>query len=425
MRGGAGFFAGPPAYVWYRNVYGTAGIRALHIDCEGDAVPTFTLDPKHQPTDCAQPTPRAFPLAYFDPDFRFPRSLKVALGMDRALPWGVVGTVDVLYARLVNSVEMVDVNLRGPVGTSAGEGGRVLYGTIDESTGQATPSRLTAALSRVTQLRNSSGDRSYSVTAQLERHFSGGTEVSAAYTYTDARDRMGMLADRGSDNIRSTPVDGTLEERNVRTSIWERPHKVTFVGTTDLPFGFRLGFTYIGMSGQSYTYVTQGDPNADGINPDLFTSNDVVYVPKDASDITLADPTQFAALDKFIRKEPCLQSQRGRLMERNSCRDPWVHETTAQLSKRFGLAARRTLEVTADLFNVLNFLNSDWGLVRQTFGDLGNTVPLLHLVGYDTPHSRGVYESGRSGPAARSTWRPRGGECSWPRRCSSRACVTG
>ena len=112
------------------------------IDCEGDVVPAFTLDPKNQPTACAEPTPLAFPLAYFDPDFRFPRNLKVALGVDRALPWGVVGTVDFLYTRLVNSVEMVDVNLRGPVGTSAGEGGRVLYGTIDESTGRATPSRV-------------------------------------------------------------------------------------------------------------------------------------------------------------------------------------------------------------------------------------------------------------------------------------------
>ena len=216
--------------------------------------------------------------------------------------------------------------------------------------------------------------------------------MSAAYTYTDARDRMGMLADRGSDNIRSTPVDGTLEERNIRTSIWERPHKITFVGTTDLPFGFRLGFTYIGMSGQAYTYVSEGDPNADGLAPLDGTSNDVVYVPKDAGDITLTKPTEFAALDKFIQKEPCLQSQRGRLMERNSCRDPWVHETTAQLSKRFHLADRRTLEVTADLFNVLNFVHSDWGVVRQTVGDIGNAVGLLHLVGYDTAHSRGVYE---------------------------------
>jgi len=393
LRGGVGFFAGPPAYVWFRNVYGTAGIRALRIICEGDAVPAFTLDPKNQPTACAEPSPLAFPLAYFDPDFRFPRNLKVALGMDRALPWGVVGTVDVLYTRLVNSVDLVDVNLRGPVGTSAGEGGRVLYGTIDESTGRAAPSRASEAMSRVVQLRNGSGDRSYSVTAQLEKHFSDGTEVSAAYTYTDAKDRMGMVADRGGDNARSTPVDGTLEERNVRTSIWERPHKITFVGTTDLPLGFRLGFTYIGMSGQPYTYVSQGDPNADGLQPNFGTSNDVVYVPKDAGDITLANPAQFDTLDSMIRREPCLRSQRGRLLERNSCRDPWVHETTAQLSKRFRLADRRTLEVTADLFNVLNFVNSDWGLVRQTLGDIGNAVPLLQLIGYDTPNGRGIYET--------------------------------
>src|SRR5439155_20390219 len=169
------------------------------------------------------------------------------------------------------------------------------------------------------------------VTAQLERHFSGGTEVSAAYTYTDARDRMGMVADRGSDLIRSTPVDGTLEERNVRTSIWERPRKITFVGTTDLPFGLRLGVTYIGMSGQPYTYVLQGDPNADGLLPRDAVSNDVVYVPKDAGDITLADATTFAALDEFIRKEPCLQRQRARLRQLDSDRHPWAIATTAPL----------------------------------------------------------------------------------------------
>jgi hypothetical protein len=409
LRGGVGFFAGPPAYVWYRNVYGTTGVRALHIDCEGDAVPAFTLDPKNQPVRCAVPTPLTSPLAVFDPDFRFPRNLKVALGVDRLLPGGVVGTVDFLYSRLVNTVEVRDLNLRGPVGISTGEGGRVLYGTIDESTGQATPERVTDDLTYVVQMRNGSGDRSYSVTAQLEKHLSNGTEVSAAFTYTDAKDRMGMVTDRFGPNTVSTPVDGTLEHREVRSSIWERPHKVTFVGATDLPFGFRLGFTYIGMSGAPYTYVALGDPNADGFRPGDAVSNDVVYVPRDAGDITLADPTDFAALDEFISKEPCLQSQRGRLLQRDSCRNPWVNETTAQLSKRFRLADRRTLEVTADLFNVLNFVNNDWGVVRQTFGDDGNAVPLLQLVGYDAPNSRGRYGlapvAGREIDVEASRWR--------------------
>jgi hypothetical protein len=163
------------------------------------------------------------------------------------------------------------------------------------------------------------------------------------------------------------------------------------MGTADLPYGFRLGLTWIGMSGAPYTYVAEGDPNADGFRFD-DVSNDVVYVPRDAGDITLADPADFTALDSVIRSEPCLQRQRGRLLERNSCRDPWQNETTARLSKLVHLADRRTLEISIDLFNLLNFVNRDWGLVRQTVSDEGNAVRLLRLVGYDTAHSRGVYE---------------------------------
>jgi hypothetical protein len=121
--------------------------------------------------------------------------------------------------------------------------------------------------------------------------------------------------------------------------------------------------------------------------------NDVVYLPKNPSDITLADPAEYASLDSLIRASPCLRLQRGHLMKRNSCRDPWVHETQARLSKRFGLADRRVLEVTADLFNVLNFLDGNWGLVRETQPHLGgHAVGLLRLVGYDEPKGRGVYE---------------------------------
>ena len=390
LRGGAGFFAGHPAYIWFRNVYGTAGVRALTLECGEGVVPDFTLDPENQPTDCDEPAPRPFPLTYFDPDFRYPSTLKVALGADQLLPGGIVGTLDVLYTRGVNTVHMVDVNLVGPVGTAAGEGDRVLYGTINES-GDARPSRFTDSLRSILEMRNGSGDRSYSITAQLGKRFSDGTELSGAYTYTDAKDRMSMGRDLGNLNVGSAPVDGTLEQRELRTSFWERPHKITLVGTTDLPLGFRLGLTYIGMSGAAYTYVLLGDPNADGFRPFGDLSNDVVYVPRDAGDITLVEPANFADLDRFIRDEPCLANQRGRLLKRNSCRDPWVHETAARLSKRFGLADRRALEVTADLFNVLSFLDSDWGRVRQTPADAGS-VALMNLVGYDALNERGVYE---------------------------------
>ena len=45
-------------------------------------------------------------------------------------------------------------------------------------------------LDAVFEIRNGSGDRAFSATAQLEKHFPGGTELSAAYTYTNAKDRL-------------------------------------------------------------------------------------------------------------------------------------------------------------------------------------------------------------------------------------------
>ena len=41
----------------------------------------------------------------------------------------------------------------------------------------------------------------------------------------------------------------------------------------------------------------------------------------------------------------------------HGCTKPQV-----RLAKRFRLADRRVLELTTDLFNVLNFLDGDWGL---------------------------------------------------------------
>lgn len=390
LRGGLGVFAGRPAYQWFRNVYARTGARRLI--CEGEDVPLFTLDPARQPTACARGDGALPRINYFDPAFRFPRTLKLGLGADLLLPLGIVGTVDLLYTRGVNSFQVVDVNLEPPQRTAAGEGGRLMYGSIDPETGQAEPRRRTPELDATFEIRNGSGDRAFSASAQLEKRFGNATTLSAAYTFTRARDRVNTIRDDPGPNIAATPLNGTLEQRDLGTSLWERPHQVNLVVTADLPLGFRLGLVYVGASGTPFTYVVAGDANADGFFLDIAT-NDVVYLPKNVSDITLADPARFGSLDSLIRNQPCLRGQRGRLMKRNSCRDPWVHETQARVSKRFGLAGRRVLEVTADLFNVLNLVDGDWGLVRETLPhEGGHGVGLLRLIGYDDLNGRGVYE---------------------------------
>jgi hypothetical protein len=381
LRGGAGLFAGHPPYVWFRGTYLLNAPWATTVECYEGIVPDFTLDLRNQPTACGDGSPSTFSPVFFDPDLHFPQTLKLALGVDHLLPWGIVGRLDFLYTLGVYAVHTVDVNYVGPVDTAAGEGGRTMYGTIDPETAAPEKRRRTEALGDVYQLRNGSGDRSYSITAQVGKRFSNGTELSLAYTYEDAKDQMSMESNLPWDLAGSTPVDGSLEDRAVRDSHWERPHKITLVATTDLPLGFRFAFTYIGMSATAYTHLVSGDVNADEFE------NDPVYVPRDASDITLTNAADWAALDRQIQADPCLRKQRGRLLARNSCRDPMAHEATARLSKRFRLADRRALEVTADLFNLLSFLGSDWGVppFPNHFGG-------LRLAGYDAANGRGVYE---------------------------------
>jgi hypothetical protein len=396
VRGGIGLFAGRPAYIWFREAHFNTGLQQLQLTCTGEATPTFTLDPARQPTRCAgtgEPVPD---IAYFDPGFRFPRSLKVALGLDHRLPWDLVGTVDLLYTRGVDQLAERDANLGPPVGRAAGEGGRVLYGSIDAGTGESRPGRLNPAFGPVIEMFNRSGDRSWSLALQIQKRFVAGTEVSAAYTYTDARDRQSTPSDLSYGNLAASPVDGSWEQPNLRTSVYSRPHKVTVTGTFDLPLALRLGVIYTGFSGDPLTYTVLGDANADGIDNlhDHAADNDPVYVPRDASDITLANPPDYDSLDQMIQGVDCLRHQRGRLLRRNSCRQPWVTSLEARLTEVIPTGHGRSLELSADLFNVLNFLDGAWGLNRFTNGDGDglDRVPLVELVGYDAEHGRGVYQ---------------------------------
>jgi TonB dependent receptor. len=405
LRGGVGLFAGRPAYIWFREAFFNTGSQQLSLVCQGNDVPAFTLDAARQPTQCAGLQDATPVITYFSPDFRFPRSLKLTVGADQRLPWGVVGTVDLLYARGVSQFVERDANLLPPMGIAVGEGGRALYGAIDPATGITEPNRRDPTFGPVIEMFSRSGDRAWSLAFQLQKRFSRGTELDAAYTYTDGRDRQSTPADGAFDNLSASPLDGTWEHPNLRSSIYSRPHKVALTGTFDLPLKVHLGLSYLAFSGDPLTYVVLGDANGDGV------PNDPVYLPKAAGDITLADPTDYPRLDSLIQVQPCLRRQRGHLMERNSCRQPWFSELDARLTKVLPTARGQSLELSVDCFNLLNLLDRSWGLARFISGDGFAQTRLLQLDGYDDALGRGIYHLLRPGlrevDQARSRWRLR------------------
>ena len=386
LRGGVGIFSGRPPYVWLSNAYGNTGLEQASLVCTGANVPAFTIDPDAQPTTCGAAAPSAGrpSVVYFDPNFKFPQAGKLALGIDREIGWGVLGTVDFIYTKAINEFLLEDVNLTGVQGSSVGETGRPLYGTINPATGAATASRVTATYADVIRNLNTSGDHSASLTVQAQKRFSNGIEFSAAYTYSHTVDFRSMGSDITNSNYRFGVLNGPVDAPTLATSFFDRPHKVTVSGTVDTPFDTRFSLFYTGISGTPITYVVNGDINADG-----FSGNDAVYVPINTADITMPVAGQAATLDNYINNEPCLRNNRGHILPRNACRNPWQNLFSARVSKVFSTLHGQSIEITADMLNVLNFLNSSWGLIKAT--GINEETNLIRLTGYDPINGRGIY----------------------------------
>ena len=375
VRGGVGLFSGRPPYVWMSNAFTNTGLEQVTLLCDasvpggnGKTPPTFTTDLNAIPQACAAggpPVPAASAVNYFEKDFKFQQALKYSLGLDKRLPWGMVGTLDFLYSQSKNQMYQTDDNVK--LGEVNGEG-RQLYATPNAAGTALVRLRVTDKVGQVVHHLNKSADRATLFTAQLQKSFTG-VSFSAAYTYANAKDLMSLTSSVATSNLRFTALDGTLLDRNLRPSGFDVRNKISVSGSANLPFGIQSSVILTARSGLPYAYTYNADANGDG-----SSGNDLLYVPKDINDITLAVPTGSTAqaewdrLNTFLTKESCLDSQRGTIMKRNSCRNPWQKFLDIRLSKIVPTVTGQRLEISGDVFNFLNLLNRDWGFNRETSG---------------------------------------------------------
>jgi hypothetical protein len=140
----------------------------------------------------------------------------------------------------------------------------------------------------------------------------------------------------------------------------------------------------VGESGSPFTYLAFGASRRGDLNADGSNANDPIYVPRDAydtteifligrSDVSGADNSPVAqssrvlaqqvALEKLINRSACLRRQRGSIVRRNSCREPWSHTTIAAMRQELSVRSQ-AFDIELDAFNVLNLLNSRWGRYR-------------------------------------------------------------
>lgn len=356
VRGGVGLFAGRTPGVWISNVYGNTGLDYVRFQCRGSSAPNFVADPSAQPTTCAGSTslaPNEINLA--DPDFEVPQVLRTTLAVDRDLPFGFVGTLEGLYTKTRNDVLYRELNLGAVTGTVEG---RPRFG-----------GRLTREFSNVTDITNTDEGYSYSLTGQVQRPFRNGWDVNLAYTYSQARDVNSVTSSQAFSNFRFNPINGDPNNPELARSNFEVPHRVLFAGTRQFNFLRRaatdVSVIYVGESGRPYSFTYSGDVNNDGSN-----ANDLLYVPANASEIRFASTSSVSAaqswenLNAFIESVECLRENRGQVLDRNECSQPWSNQLDVRLAQSVPSFGRQNLQLTLNVINFLNLLNEEWGTSR-------------------------------------------------------------
>lgn len=390
LRGGSGIFVGQPAWVWMSNNFGNSGVNGFaSFTCSSPSTaPKLPQAGQALPTSCAAgATNTPVTVNTVDPHLKFPAAWRSSLGYDHRLPWNMVGTIEGIYSLWVDQFLYQNLGLPDPLGTDGH--GRVMYGNLTGTGAQFTTltTQYKPGLSDVINLTNETShkDYSYGLTGSVSKRFSNNFEGTAAYTYSRSYDQSDLTSSVAYSNWQfGRAYAGATTDQSLQPSKWDAPHRIVVSGTYTFKTKTDVSLIFDAESGVPYTWVVSGDLNGDNSG-----NNDPMYIPKDAHDAgqivfvqngTLTPAAQADSMEAFINRNPCVASQRGQIMARNSCRFPWTRflDFSARQSLRSLHAQNVILQV--DCFNVLNLINKNWGaypvggstndpfiLIRQTF----------------------------------------------------------
>jgi outer membrane receptor for ferrienterochelin and colicin len=405
IRGGTGFFTGRVAAVWLSNQYSNTGVDLFRAEAgvsgSSSANPIvdpvtglpvkFTLDPSNPPV----PGDGSFPgspvatsaINITDKNFTMPQVWRSTLGLDFEVVQGLTATVEGMYSKQYNQVDFENINLRRSTRwANSPVDGRPLYATNRQDSLNAKE------FTQVIVLKSRSEGYQYSVLSQLvlspNNTFLKGLSGTLAYTNAAAYD-----INAGTNSTANSLWTGTSVSDPNRTQIGRSNFDVTHRILANLSYRLDLlkdfpttiGIYYSGNSGRPYSLTYGRGPGVNNdANGDGVTFNDLIYVPKredfgtkiimetDGSTDLRTPEEIWEQFMTFIDNNDALKDFRGKIVDRNSARAPWINQLDMRVAQSFPSFGNQSIEFTLDVQNLLNLLNPDWGIQKyMQFTNMG------------------------------------------------------
>jgi len=357
LRGGLGLFSGRAPYVWLSNQYSNTGIEFTRIQVRG-SIP-FNPDPNNQPTSI--PGARAFTneIDLVNPDFEFPQVFRISLGYYRQFDFlgGVVGSVEAILSETEQDIVYRDLNTQ-PTGVALGLDGRSLF------------ARANRDFTNVILLDNTTKGEQTNLAIKLERPFKDNWTAFVSYAYGDSDSVNDGTSSQAVSNWRFLPTVDPNNPQVARSNFLVR-HRFNALLSYTADWGHHgwastFSLFYNDQSGRPYSTTFNRDVNGD------FQSNDLIYVNQpgevavvfnNASAGSPSDPVAEAAWEAYIDSDAGLSNARGSIVGRNASFAPWSQSLDFRFAQDLPIKGRK-FQVTFDVENLLNLIDSDKGHVR-------------------------------------------------------------
>ena len=325
LRGGTGLFTGRLPFVWLGNQIAN---------------------------------PEVFFYQMVDPDFKFPQVWRTNIGTDYRLESGLILSGDISYTKDINGAHVQNWGLLPPSETLNGVDNRPVYGAWD-------------IINNAYVFTNSDKGRIWNFTAKAKKSFDNGLFASLAYNYLNSKDVNSIEAEITGDAFAFNPAYGNVNNDVLGYSKYGDTHRIVGVASKKFTYGGDKFATTISTffeygQGGRYSYTYGGDLNGDGSN-----LNDLLYIPtsSEVGQMAFSGAGQAEAFENYIQQDDYLSDNRGSYAERYGALAPWRGRWDLKILQdiNFNVAEGKTntVQLSIDVLNVGNLINSDWGLTQQ------------------------------------------------------------
>lgn len=305
-------------------------------------------------------------IAGVDPDFKMPQVWKSSLALDYQLPtsFPFSVTLEGIFTKNLNDVMLVNYDLREMDNSwqrFSGPDNRYIY-----------PERADLRYNNVDAYVLSNNNEGWGAIGNITVNTQPvqNLDLMGAYTFTESKEITGMPGSNASSAYGGLVTVNGPHMPNLERSQYVVPHRAIASLTYRVPWNnskvfsnttFNLFYTGYTFSGYSYTYTND-------INGDGWGSTDLIYIPVKRGDIRFVSTEDEDAFFAFMEQDKYLKANKGGYAGANAVLAPWLHRFDFRVAREFNVRvgqSNNSLELSLDILNVGNLLNTKWGVMKN------------------------------------------------------------